>query len=243
MNESKKLQQQDISGRTIGEIVAENYRCAAVFDKYGIDFCCGGQATLSSACREKGLDPAEIAREIEVSKSGPTLHSEQYSAWELPFLADYIINIHHAYLNENTGQIATYLHKIAGVHGANHPEVIEIAAIFDRIAADMADHLREEEEVLFPAIKRIHAAAAAGKTPERNDRRAIEDSLRKLHGEHETIGDAVHQIRHLAKDYAVPEDACNTFVVTWRKLREFEHDLHKHVHLENNILFAKAAQL
>jgi regulator of cell morphogenesis and NO signaling len=243
MNESKKPRLQDMSGRTIGEIVAENYRSAAVFDKYGIDFCCGGQATLSAACQEKGLDPAEIAREIEVSKSGPTLQSENYTAWELPFLADYIINIHHSYLKENTGQIAGYAHKIAEVHGVRHPEVIEIAAIFDRIAADMAAHLREEEDVLFPAIKRIHAAAAAGRTPEHQDRLAIEDSLRKLHGEHETIGDAVHQIRHLTKDYAVPEDACNTFVVTWRKLREFEHDLHKHVHLENNILFAKAAQI
>jgi regulator of cell morphogenesis and NO signaling len=243
MKESKKQQPHEHSRRTIGEIVAEDYRTAAIFEKYGIDFCCGGQVTLSAACREKDIDPAAIGREIEASKSGPTLQSADYAAWELPDLADHIIDIHHAYLNENTGQIAGYAHKIAEVHGARHPEVIEIASIFDRIAADMASHLREEEDVLFPAIRRIHAAGKAGREPAPEDRAAIRAALRKLHEEHEAIGDAIHQIRHLAKDYAIPEDACNTFVVTYRKLREFEDDLHKHVHLENNILFAKAAQL
>jgi regulator of cell morphogenesis and NO signaling len=107
----------------------------------------------------------------------------------------------------------------------------------------MAGHMREEEEVFFPAVKRVEAARKSNGTPEAADRATIEQSLRNLHREHQAIGDAVHRIRHLAKDYAIPGEVCNTFVVTYRKLAEFEDDLHKHVHLENNILFPKASQL
>jgi len=243
MKESKNPKTMDISGKTIGEFVVEDYRTAKVFEKYGIDFCCGGRIALSETCREKSIDLATIQREIEAAKNKPIERSQNYAAWELPFLADYIINTHHAYLKENTGQIVVYTRKIAEVHGANHPEVIEIARIFDKIATDMAAHLREEEEVLFPTVKRIDAARKADTAPEVKDIEAIMACLDKLNREHEEIGDAVHTIRHLANDYAIPDDVCNTYVVTFQKLKEFENDLHKHVHLENNILLLKAAQL
>ena len=228
---------------TVGAIVAEDIRTARVFENHGIDFCCGGKITLAAICREKGLDLAALQQEITAVKSAPVDRSHNYAAWALPFLADYIVNTHHAYLHENTDQIAAYADKIAGVHGARHPEVIEIAAIFAKIAIDMAAHLREEEEVLFPAIKRIDAAVTAGKPAEAQDEATIRASLVKLDHEHQEIGDAVHTIRHLANGYAIPADVCNTFAVTYQKLKEFEDDLHKHVHLENNILFPKAAQL
>jgi len=175
--------------------------------------------------------------------SQPVDRSQNYGSWELPFLADYIINAHHTYLKENTGAIASYARKIAAVHGAHHPEVIEIAAIFDKMAADLTMHLREEEEVLFPAIKRAHANRKTGLVPAAEDIEAIRTCLRQLGDEHEAIGDAIHTIRHLTRDYAIPGDVCNTFVVTYQKLKEFEDDLHKHVHLENNALFPKASQL
>jgi regulator of cell morphogenesis and NO signaling len=233
----------DTSEKTIGEIVAADYRTAKVFVNHGIDFCCGGNVALAITCTEKGIDLAAITRELDAVKSGPVERSQNYASWELPFLADYIINAHHTYLKENTEQIAGYAHKIAGVHGAHHPEVIEIATIFEKIAVDMAAHLREEEEVFFPAIKRAYATRKAGSAAETKDIETIKTSLKKLSQEHEGIGDAVHTIRHLAKEYAIPGDVCNTFVVTYQKLKEFEDDLHKHVHLENNILFPKAAQL
>jgi regulator of cell morphogenesis and NO signaling len=176
-------------------------------------------------------------------QSQPAGRDQNYSAWALPFLADYIVNTHHAYLKENDGQIAAYARKIAEVHGLHHPEVIRISAIFDKIATDMAGHLKEEEEVFCPALKRADAARIAGATPDESDREVIRTSLLRLHREHEEIGDAIHEIRHLAKGYAIPDDVCNTFMLTYRKLNEFEDDLHKHVHLENNILFPKAAEL
>jgi regulator of cell morphogenesis and NO signaling len=229
--------------KTIGEIVADNYRTAKVFEKSGIDFCCGGKVKLAAACKEKGIGLATITAELEAVLSEPAERSENYSSWALPFLADYIVNTHHVYLKENDGQIAAYARKIATVHGDNHPEVKQIATIFDRIATDMTTHLKEEEEVLFPAIKRADAARLEGASPDLTDRETIRVSLVKLHREHEEIGDAVHTIRHLSKEYGIPDDVCNTFMVTYRKLKEFEDDLHKHVHLENNILFPKAAEL
>jgi regulator of cell morphogenesis and NO signaling len=229
--------------KPIGAFVAEDYRTAEVFTKYGIDFCCGGQAELATVCRERGLDPDKVLQEIADAQSEPSQRSENYGAWSLPFLIDYIVNTHHVYLKKEDEQIVAYAQKVAEVHGAHHPEVIEIGKIFARIAVDMAAHLKEEEEVFFPAIKRLDAALSAGQSPEAEDRALIQAELDKLHQEHEQIGDAVHRIRHLARDYAIPEDVCNTFVVTYRKLREFEEDLHKHVHLENNILFLKVARL
>jgi len=230
-------------GITIGEIVAADFRTAKVFENHGIDFCCGGKVALAATCTGKGIDLAAITRELEAVQSEPVERSQNYSSWALPFLADYIVNTHHVYLKENDGDIAAYARKIADVHGARHPEVIQIAAIFDKIATDMAVHLKEEEEVFFPAVKRADAAGIAGNTPDAKDRETIRDSLLRLHREHEEIGDAVHTIRHLSKDYAIPGDVCNTFMVTYQKLKEFEDDLHKHVHLENNILFPKAAEL
>jgi regulator of cell morphogenesis and NO signaling len=228
--------------RTIGEFVAEDYRTAAVFEKHGIDFCCGGKVTLSVACREKGVDMEMLLSEIDSASSTPLDRDRNYGAWDLSFLADYIVNTHHSYLNENLAQIAAYTHKVAQVHGANHPEVMEIASVFDKIATDMPFHLREEEEVLFPTIKKKEAAEKTGAIPDAKDLETISVSLEKLIREHDEVGEAIHAIRHLANDYALPSDACNTFMVTYQKLREFEDDLHKHVHLENNILFPKAAQ-
>jgi regulator of cell morphogenesis and NO signaling len=122
------------SERTIGEIVAGDYRTAKVFESHKIDFCCGGNVALAAACKAKGIDLAAITRELDAVKSEPVERSQNYASWELPFLADYIINAHHTYLKENTGQISAYAHKIASVHGVHHPEVVDIATIFDRIA-------------------------------------------------------------------------------------------------------------
>jgi regulator of cell morphogenesis and NO signaling len=229
--------------KTIGDIVAADFRAATVFENHGIDFCCGGQVTLAAVCAERSLNLQEITQELEAVQSAPADRSQNYAAWSLPFLADYIVNTHHAYLKENDPQIAAYAQKIAAVHGDNHPELLEITAIFDKIVVNMTAHLQEEEEIFFPALKRVNDAKIDERTPDPKDQETIRTSLRKLRREHEEIGDAVHKIHHLAKDYAIPGDVCNTFTVTYHKLKEFEDDLHKHVHLENNILFAKAEKL
>ncbi len=141
------MEQSTLGKTTIGEIVAADFRTAKVFETHGIDFCCGGKVALATICSEKGIDLATLIRELEEVQNTPADRGQNYSSWTLTFLADYIVNTHHAYLKGNDAQIAAYARKIAGVHGAHHPEVIEIAAIFDKIATDMTAHLKEEEEV------------------------------------------------------------------------------------------------
>ena len=244
MKKSTTVQAMKSMDKTIGEIVADDYRTARVFDQHGIDFCCGGKVSLAATCKEKKIDFAEIADELEAVKKEPPERAQNYASWELPFLADYIINVHHFYLKENTSQVSEYARKIAVVHGALHPEVKEISKIFDKVASDLTTHMLEgEEAMLFPAIKRAAGTKKAGSTPDPKDRETIKNSVIHLTHEHVEIGDAIHAIRHLSKDYAIPSDVCNTFVVTYQKLKEFEEDLHKHVHLENNVLFPKATQL
>lgn len=228
------------AGKTVGELVAEDVRTAGVFEKYGIDFCCGGNVRLSDICRGRSIDISAIEKELEAAKSTPLDRGQNYGAWDLSFLADYIVNTHHAYLKENLEGIRAYTKKVSEVHGANHPELVEIADIYDKIATDMTAHLREEEEVLFPMVKRVAAAKNAGKEPEQEEAGALRETLAKLGKEHDEVGEAVHTIRRLSGDYAVPPDACNTYRLVLEKLKEFEDDLHKHVHLENNILFPKA---
>jgi regulator of cell morphogenesis and NO signaling len=232
-----------VTERAIGDIVAADYRAAGVFEKHGIDFCCGGQIPLSEASREKGLDPTALLAEIDAAMKSPIDRSRNFVAWESPFLADYIINTHHSWLRENDPAIVSYTTKIASVHGRNHPELAEIARIFAKIASDMTGHLREEEEVLFPAIRRIDASRKAGSAPTAADQATMAASLATLGRDHEEIGGATHEIRRLAAGYALPADACTTYALTYAKLAEFEEDLHQHVHLENNILFPRAAAL
>jgi regulator of cell morphogenesis and NO signaling len=228
--------------KTIGQIVAEDYRTAKVFEDHGIDFCCGGKVALSTTCLEKGIDLAMLTGELEAVRNKPVEKSQNFTSFELPFLIDYIVNVHHNYIKENAGQIAKYAYTIAEVHGAHHPEVVEIAAIFDTLAADLAVHLKEEEDHFFPVIKRFDRDRKAGAIPADEDTLIIKNSLEKLIQDHEQAGEAIHTIRRLAKGYTIPEDVCNTFVITYQRLKEFEDDLHKHVHLENNILFLKAGE-
>ncbi len=242
MQESS-TQAKDVLQKTIGEVVAADYRTAEIFERHGIDFCCGGKIPIVEACKSKGIDPAALTSELESLQQEPVDRSQNYSSWTLSFLADYIVNTHHVYLKENDEQIVAYARKIATVHGERHPEVVQIAAIFEKVATDMVAHLKEEEEISFPALKRAEAAKTNGNHLDVNDRETIRNSLVRLHRDHEEVGDAIHEIRRLANGFKIPDDVCNTFMLTYRKLDEFENDLHKHVHLENNILFLKAAEL
>ena len=226
----------------VGDIVAGDYRTAAVFEKHGIDFCCGGSVTLAAACTEKAIDPAALARELEAATSVPVRRDQDYAGWTLTHLINHIKAIHHAYVRANTAQNAAYARKIAAVHGDAHPELAQVAAACDSMATELTAHLEREEEVVFPAIKRAEAAGRAGSAPEARDAEAIARGVEALVREHDEVGAALHEIRDLAMGYGLPADACATYVLTYQRLQTFEADLHKHVHLENNILFPRATE-
>jgi len=226
----------------VGDVVAGDYRTAAVFERHEIDFCCGGSVTLAAACAEKGIDPSTLARELEAAADAPAHRDQDYASWTLTRLIDHITAIHHSYLKANTAQNAAYARKIADVHGEHRPELTQIAAVFDRMATELVAHLEEEEEIVFPAIKRAEASREAGSAPDPKDAETIARGAEALVREHEEVGAALHDIRDLAMGYALPPDACATYVLTYQRLHAFETDLHKHVHLENNILLPRATE-
>lgn len=230
--------------RTIGELVAEDYRLASVFKKYGIDFCCGGGRTVEAACMAKKIDYDTMERELFAATQGrDTTGQSQAAGWDLDFLADYIVNIHHRYVRESIPLLLEFTTKVARVHGHANPEVVAIAELFEEVAAEMSSHIVKEEEILFPQIKRLVAAQRNGASPEAPAFGTVQNPIRVMEHEHDRAGDLMKRIAILSNQYTPPEHACNTYRVSFAKLQEFEDDLHRHVHLENNILFPRAALL
>lgn len=222
---------------TIGEIVADDFRAASLFKKEGIDFCCGGNKSLSQACAEKGVDPVEFERKLFTLTETPVSGNQNFKEWKLDFLSDYIVNTHHVYVLKTLPELLFYTQKIATVHGEHHPELIEVARLFSRINEELLQHLKNEEEVLFPAIKE------ALSTNSSEAKKLIITEIERMQGEHEFAGGAMDQINEMTQNYRVPDDGCNTYRVSFKLLEQFEDDLHVHVHLENNILYPKALKL
>ena len=219
---------------TIGEIVAQDYRTAEIFKEAGIDFCCGGKQSIDEACSEKGIDRIDLNTRLKILKSIPNTTIQNFNEWDLGFLCDYIVNTHHKYVLKSLPELVMYTEKIASVHGERHPELAEVAFLFSQINKELLQHMKKEEEVLFPAIKE---AVSSGSS---NAISLIVSEIERLSGEHEFAGGAMDKINVITANYSVPADGCNTYNVTFKLLRLFEDDLHTHVHLENNILFPKA---
>lgn len=225
---------------TIGEMVTKDYRKAQVFKKFGIDFCCGGKKTVTEVCDKKGLDKALVLKELESLSGKVETGANDYLKWDIGFLADYIKNTHHQYIKENTSFITELAIKVAKVHGAEHPELIDVANTFSAVANDLLLHLAKEEKVLFPAIKEIAVAKLNGSKLSVNEFGKISGPINLMESEHEQAGESLEGIRQLTNNFELPADACNSYTILFKKLEEYENDLHQHVHLENNILFPKA---
>jgi regulator of cell morphogenesis and NO signaling len=228
------IQLQNLS---VGEIVANDFRTSTVFKKAGIDFCCGGKQSFNDACAEKGINSAELENEILKIAEEPVNEFMNFKNWNPVFLSEYIVNTHHKFVLKNLPELVFYTRKIANVHGEHHPELVEVANLFDNINAELQQHLRNEEEVLFPAIKEAISANSE------SAKKTIVSEIARMEGEHEFAGGAMDEINRITKGYLVPEDGCNTYRVAFKLLEQFEDDLHTHVHLENNILYPKALQL
>lgn len=234
----------DRGPRTVGGIVTRDFRTAAVFARYGIDFCCGGDVALAEACRAARVDPGRVEQDLaRVATTPSTPHDHDFASWTLTRLIDHIKAIHHRYLRENAARTGAYARKITVVHGAQHPELATISATYDEMAAALMAHLDEEEQVFFPAVKRAEAAARAGAAVDPAVAEALLGGVERLAAEHDEVGGALHRIRDLSMGYALPGDACATYALAFRSLQELEADVHKHVHLENNILLPRTAEL
>ena len=229
---------------TIGDIVAKDYRKAQVFKNFGIDFCCGGKKTLAEVCLKKGIDQQQVEDLLAEISGGEDVNSENdFQNWDMAFLTDYIINIHHRYVRDNTAYILELAQKVARVHGNNHPELIGVAELFAQIGNELSLHLVKEEKILFPFIKELAQVYNNGGMLPAASFGKVSVPIQVMDAEHEHVGGDFGTIRELTNSYSLPADACRSYTILFKKLEEYENNLHRHVHLESNILFPKAIKL
>lgn len=233
----------NINNKTIGSLVAENFKAASVFQKFGIDFCCKGNRTIGEACETQNLNEQDVERELlsVMSKKEPT--SIDFNSWPLDLLADYIEKTHHRYVTEKIPEINAYLNKLCKVHGARHPELLTIYKHFLASAEELSLHMKKEEEILFPFVRSLIKSKNNNSTPERPFFGTVQNPIAMMMMEHDNEGQRFREISKLSNAYTAPKDGCTTYRVAFAMLKEFEENLHVHIHLENNILFPKAIEL
>ncbi len=230
-----------IAEQTLASIVTNNHSTVPVLEKYHLDFCCKGKRTLAEACKEKELSVDTIAAELEKSTEIQS-NKMPFYAMSAEQLISYILIHHHFYVSQSMPTILAHLEKVAFKHGDRFPYMVEVFNIFKEIRDEMTSHMQKEEMVLFPRIKEVEALSNINHT-----RKLTEDfisaPIHVMELEHEHAGDLLYRIRELTNTYTPPADACTTFQVSLAELKEFEEDLHRHVHLENNLLFPLAEKM
>lgn len=226
----------------ICDIVASNYKTATVFAHYKIDFCCNGNRSLQEAIKDTSIEMYQLIDAIQniiITKG----KEENFVEKELDQLANYIYDTHHTYVESQIPTINQYLEKIVKVHSSKHPELIEINKLFKESSGDLIMHMKKEELILFPYIKKMAEAKRTKTLVMTPGFGTIQNPIAMMHEEHDGEGERFRKIAKLTNNYQAPQGACNTFRLTYQLLQEFEKDLHKHIHLENNILFKKAIEI
>ncbi len=228
----------DLQLRTVADLVTENIKTAHVFKKYGIDFCCGGGVTIQKACEKANVKYEELENDLLHVENAVT-GGHNYDSWPIEFLTDHIINIHHAYVAENIPLLLQYSNRVLKVHGHHYTELQEINDLLTEVAGELSAHMKKEEFILFPLVKKLVKAKAENSPLPETHFGTVDNPIKMMETEHEEAGGILRKISKLSNNYTPPPGACNTYRAFYAKLDEFEQDLHQHIHLENNILFPK----
>jgi regulator of cell morphogenesis and NO signaling len=224
---------------TLGEIVSRDFRAGAIFDRYGLDYCCGGASTLAEGCLNQGVSLARVVSELEALDP----ESRATPVQDPAALIDHIVLHHHTYIRESVPAIRLHLAKVVAAHGSRHAELPFIEVQFSKMADELTLHMTKEERVLFPYICALAEASARDAAPPPDMFGTVQNPIRMMEIEHQEAGESIRVIRELTHGYQPPSDACATYRLVLQELDAFEKDLHIHVHLENNVLFPKAVEL
>jgi regulator of cell morphogenesis and NO signaling len=217
--------------------VAANPSSARLFEKYGIDYCCGGNRLLAEVCSQKGLSVDELSRQL--SAADAPAPERDWRGAPLAELIGHIVARHHGYLRTELPDIERKIDKVLEAHGERHGDSLSaLRQVFRGLKTELLEHMMKEEHILFPMIQRMEATSSLAMPAG-----AIHYPIRVMEHEHATAGQALAEMRSLTNGFTPPDDACNTFRVLYRQMEELESDLHTHIHLENNILFPRAAEL
>ena len=223
---------------SIGEIAAKDIKKVAVFKKYGIDFCCGGKKTISQVCKEKGIEASVLEFELNATELQHSNTVNNFDDFPLDVLCDYIENTHHQYVKEVLPTLLEISNKVKNKHAEHHNELLRINELIHLINEELMLHMRKEEVILFPFIRSIATDKKINMTTE-----MLQGPINMMEVEHEQVGEMFAEIKLLTKNYIAPENACASFLMLYKTLKEFQDDLHLHIHLENNILFPKALSI
>lgn len=228
---------------TLGEVVAQDNRTALVFKSYGMNYCCGGKDKIEEACKEKKVESRRLINELKQFIDTSTEKKIEYNEWSLSDLANYIEKTHHRYCDAKISEIKPYLEKIVEEHGTDFPELTEIKELFLETAGEMTTHMKKEELILFPFIRKMEKAKENKEPLLVPHFKTVENPITMMLEDHSDEGARFEKIRTLSGNYKIPENACYIHKITIALLQQFEEDLHQHIHLENNILFPKAIEL
>lgn len=222
--------------KSVGQIVAEDFSKAAIFEKYSIDFCCNGADSLEDACLKSGVQVELIIKELN-QESRDSSQAVDFQGWPLDLLSDYILKYHHRNIRTQGPEISTLLDKVCNAHGAHHPELLEVRELFNRSMEDLYSHLEKEEMMLFPHIYDMFNSQQEGRALPDFHCGTVAAPISVMMHEHNAEGERYFRIADLTNGYEVPSDGCGSYRLLMNKLKEFNLDLHQHIHLENNILF------
>lgn len=227
--------------QTVREIALADPSMIRVFERFGIDYCCGGRKPLAQSCQELQLSLEQVMEKLTEAQG--TASAKDQNNWQEAPLADlitHIVRTHHTRVRQELPRLMTLSAKAASKHGGRHPELLRVHELSRDLDEDMSAHLRKEEEILFPYISRLEGANSEAQCtcfP------TVAHPIAVMVQEHESAGAIVAELRRITSGYQAPEDACPTYRGLYAALHEFEEDLHRHVHLENNILFPRAIAL
>lgn len=230
--------------KTVREYALEIPAATRIFEKLGIDYCCGGGTSLADACTAAGVSVAEVLDSLNAgSESVSTSAARDWQALSQAELITHIVDKHHQFTREELARLEALLAKVSGVHGKNHPELFQIQDQFGKLRFELEPHMLKEENVLFPYIVQMEEAALANVTLPPPPFRTVQNPVRVMIAEHDIAGYILERIREASSDYAVPPDGCISYKTLYSALKALAVDLHQHIHLENNILFPRAVAM
>jgi regulator of cell morphogenesis and NO signaling len=232
------------ASKTVSEIAAESLAAVKLFERHGIDYCCGGRRPLSDVCAEQGLDFEAIEGELRVAMEAAQGNERDWNTVPLGELIDHIVGRHHEFLRREMPGIEARLEKVYRVYNQRYGETFPgLPEVYAGLRDEILSHLAKEEQMLFPAIKSSEQASLAGDPLPPSPFGTVANPIRMMEMEHEEAGRALTKIREITNDYEVPDYACVTYRALMSGFQELEQDLHMHIHLENNILFPRVIEL